>query len=108
MTCVPVAIIIVFYSAGCILGPQLKYCCPKLQIRINLLPVIASNSGVSYRERGRRSRSRLRRRSRSRGGRNRRRRSRSRDKEDKFKGSLSEGMKIEQESSDEKYEQFYK
>lgn len=58
------------------------------------------------RERGRRSRSRLRRRSRSRGGRNRRRRSRSRDKEDKFKGSLSEGMKIEQESSDENLEDF--
>ncbi|ELW48090.1 Serine/threonine-protein kinase PRP4 like protein [Tupaia chinensis] len=55
------------------------------------------------RDRGRRSRSRLRRRSRSRGG--RRRRSRSKVKEDKFKGSLSEGMKVEQESSsDDKYE----
>lgn len=58
------------------------------------------------RERGRRSRSRLRRRSHSRGGRNRRRRSRSKDKEDKFKGSLSEGMKIEQESSDDNLEDF--
>ncbi|XP_030064534.1 serine/threonine-protein kinase PRP4 homolog [Microcaecilia unicolor] len=57
------------------------------------------------RDRGRRSRSRLRRRSRSRGG--RRRRSRSKDKEDKFKGSLSEGMKIEQDSSsDENLEDF--
>ncbi|XP_070603286.1 serine/threonine-protein kinase PRP4 homolog isoform X2 [Erythrolamprus reginae] len=56
------------------------------------------------RDRGRRSRSRLRRRSRSRGG--RRRRSRSKI-EDKFKGSLSEGMKIEQESSsDENLEDF--
>lgn len=52
---------------------------------------------LSNRDRGRRSRSRLRRRSRSRGG--RRRRSRSKIKEDKFKGSLSEGMKVEQESS---------
>lgn len=51
----------------------------------------------SNRDRGRRSRSRLRRRSRSRGG--HRRRSRSKVKEDKFKGSLSEGMKVEQESS---------
>ncbi|KAF6110906.1 pre-mRNA processing factor 4B [Phyllostomus discolor] len=51
------------------------------------------------RDRGRRSRSRMRRRSRSRGG--RRRRSRSKVKEDKFKGSLSEGMKVEQESSSE-------
>lgn len=41
----------------------------------------------------------MRRRSRSRGG--RRRRSRSKVKEDKFKGSLSEGMKVEQESSSE-------
>ncbi|KAM8966332.1 serine/threonine-protein kinase PRP4 homolog [Pelodytes ibericus] len=57
------------------------------------------------RDRNRRSRSRLRRRSHSR-GRNRRRRSRSRDKEDKFKGSLSEGMKVEQESSDENLEDF--
>ncbi|XP_006273599.1 serine/threonine-protein kinase PRP4 homolog [Alligator mississippiensis] len=57
------------------------------------------------RDRGRRSRSRLRRRSRSRGG--RRRRSRSKVKEDKFKGSLSEGMKAEQESSsDENLEDF--
>uniref|UniRef100_A0A5F5PHJ3 Serine/threonine-protein kinase PRP4 homolog n=1 Tax=Equus caballus TaxID=9796 RepID=A0A5F5PHJ3_HORSE len=57
------------------------------------------------RDRGRRSRSRLRRRSRSRGG--RRRRSRSKVKEDKFKGSLSEGMKIEQESSsDDNLEDF--
>ncbi|NP_001088314.1 pre-mRNA processing factor 4B S homeolog [Xenopus laevis] len=56
------------------------------------------------RERGRRSRSRLRRRSHSRGGRTRRRRSK--DKEDKFKGSLSEGMKIEQESSDDNLEDF--
>uniref|UniRef100_A0A8C3TA00 Serine/threonine-protein kinase PRP4 homolog n=1 Tax=Chelydra serpentina TaxID=8475 RepID=A0A8C3TA00_CHESE len=57
------------------------------------------------RDRGRRSRSRLRRRSRSRGG--RRRRSRSKIKEDKFKGSLSEGMKVEQESSsDENLEDF--
>ncbi|KAM6142812.1 serine/threonine-protein kinase PRP4 homolog isoform 1-T3 [Phoenicopterus ruber ruber] len=57
------------------------------------------------RDRGRRSRSRLRRRSRSRGG--HRRRSRSRVKEDKFKGSLSEGMKAEQESSsDENLEDF--
>uniref|UniRef100_A0A2K5IN94 Serine/threonine-protein kinase PRP4 homolog n=1 Tax=Colobus angolensis palliatus TaxID=336983 RepID=A0A2K5IN94_COLAP len=53
----------------------------------------------------RRSRSRLRRRSRSRGG--RRRRSRSKVKEDKFKGSLSEGMKVEQESSsDDNLEDF--
>ncbi|XP_048411147.1 pre-mRNA processing factor 4Bb [Stegostoma tigrinum] len=51
----------------------------------------------------RRSRSR-RRRSRSRD--RRRRRSGSRDKEDKFKGSLSEGMKVEQESSDENLEDF--
>ncbi|NP_001091334.1 pre-mRNA processing factor 4B L homeolog [Xenopus laevis] len=58
------------------------------------------------RERGRRSRSRLRRRSHSRSGRFRRRRSRSKDKEDKFKGSLSEGMKIEQESSDDNLEDF--
>uniref|UniRef100_A0A8C5MAI6 Serine/threonine-protein kinase PRP4 homolog n=1 Tax=Leptobrachium leishanense TaxID=445787 RepID=A0A8C5MAI6_9ANUR len=58
------------------------------------------------RDRNRRSRSRLRRRSHSRGGRNRRRRSRSKDKEDKFKGSLSEGMKVEQESSDENLEDF--
>ncbi|KAM4688647.1 serine/threonine-protein kinase PRP4 homolog isoform 1-T10 [Discoglossus pictus] len=58
------------------------------------------------RDRNRRSRSRLRRRSYSRGGRGRRRRSRSRDKEDKFKGSLSEGMKIEQESSDDNLEDF--
>ncbi|KAM5156653.1 serine/threonine-protein kinase PRP4 homolog isoform 1-T1 [Mantella aurantiaca] len=58
------------------------------------------------RDRGRRSRSRLRRRSYSRGGRIRRRRSRSKDKEDKFKGSLSEGMKVEQESSDENLEDF--
>ncbi|KAG9479280.1 hypothetical protein GDO78_012772 [Eleutherodactylus coqui] len=58
------------------------------------------------RDRNRRSRSRLRRRSHSRGGRSRRRRSRSRDKEDKFKGSLSEGMKVEQESSDENLEDF--
>ncbi|XP_044148618.1 LOW QUALITY PROTEIN: serine/threonine-protein kinase PRP4 homolog [Bufo gargarizans] len=58
------------------------------------------------RDRGRRSRSRMRRRSYSRGGRNRRRRSRSKDKEDKFKGSLSEGMKVEQESSDENLEDF--
>ncbi|KAM9308284.1 serine/threonine-protein kinase PRP4 homolog [Gastrophryne carolinensis] len=58
------------------------------------------------RDRGRRSRSRLRRRSHSRSGRNRRRRSRSKDKEDKFKGSLSEGMKLEQESSDENLEDF--
>ncbi|XP_040839973.1 serine/threonine-protein kinase PRP4 homolog [Ochotona curzoniae] len=57
------------------------------------------------RDRGRRSRSRLRRRSRSRGG--RRRRSRSKVKEDKFKGSLSEGMKAEQESSsDDNLEDF--
>ncbi|KAM7177071.1 serine/threonine-protein kinase PRP4 homolog isoform 1-T1 [Macrochelys suwanniensis] len=57
------------------------------------------------RDRGRRSRSRLRRRSRSRGG--RRRRSRSKIKEDKFKGSLSEGMKVEQDSSsDENLEDF--
>uniref|UniRef100_A0A8C2Y420 Serine/threonine-protein kinase PRP4 homolog n=2 Tax=Laurasiatheria TaxID=314145 RepID=A0A8C2Y420_CAPHI len=57
------------------------------------------------RDRGRRSRSRLRRRSRSRGG--RRRRSRSKVKEDKFKGSLSEGMKVEQESSsDDNLEDF--
>ncbi|XP_072267870.1 serine/threonine-protein kinase PRP4 homolog isoform X2 [Pyxicephalus adspersus] len=56
--------------------------------------------------RGRRSRSRLRRRSHSRSGRTRRRRSRSKDKEDKFKGSLSEGMKVEQESSDENLEDF--
>uniref|UniRef100_A0A8C0U309 Serine/threonine-protein kinase PRP4 homolog n=1 Tax=Cyanistes caeruleus TaxID=156563 RepID=A0A8C0U309_CYACU len=56
-------------------------------------------------DRGRRSRSRLRRRSRSRGG--HRRRSRSKVKEDKFKGSLSEGMKAEQESSsDENLEDF--
>uniref|UniRef100_A0A8D0BLP6 Serine/threonine-protein kinase PRP4 homolog n=1 Tax=Salvator merianae TaxID=96440 RepID=A0A8D0BLP6_SALMN len=56
------------------------------------------------RDRSRRSRSRLRRRSRSRGG--HRRRSRSKI-EDKFKGSLSEGMKIEQESSsDENLEDF--
>ncbi|XP_044280451.1 serine/threonine-protein kinase PRP4 homolog [Varanus komodoensis] len=56
------------------------------------------------RDRGRRSRSRLRRRSRSRGG--HRRRSRSKI-EDKFKGSLSEGMKVEQESSsDENLEDF--
>lgn len=56
---------------------------------------------IVTRDRGRRSRSRLRRRSRSRGG--HRRRSRSKVKEDKFKGSLSEGMKAEQESSsDEK------
>ncbi|KAJ7338492.1 hypothetical protein JRQ81_012387 [Phrynocephalus forsythii] len=56
------------------------------------------------RDRGRRSRSRLRRRSRSRGG--HRRRSRSKI-EDKFKGSLSEGMKAEQESSsDENLEDF--
>uniref|UniRef100_A0A8C4U192 Serine/threonine-protein kinase PRP4 homolog n=1 Tax=Falco tinnunculus TaxID=100819 RepID=A0A8C4U192_FALTI len=56
-------------------------------------------------DRGRRSRSRLRRRSRSRGG--HRRRSRSKAKEDKFKGSLSEGMKAEQESSsDENLEDF--
>ncbi|XP_039609267.1 pre-mRNA processing factor 4Bb isoform X2 [Polypterus senegalus] len=47
------------------------------------------------RDRIRRSRSRQRRRSRSRD----RRRRRSRDKEDKFKGSLSEGMKVDQESS---------
>uniref|UniRef100_A0A2I3GN24 Serine/threonine-protein kinase PRP4 homolog n=1 Tax=Nomascus leucogenys TaxID=61853 RepID=A0A2I3GN24_NOMLE len=53
----------------------------------------------------RRSRSRLRRRSRSRGA--RRRRSRSKVKEDKFKGSLSEGMKVEQESSsDDNLEDF--
>ncbi|XP_018425957.1 PREDICTED: serine/threonine-protein kinase PRP4 homolog [Nanorana parkeri] len=58
------------------------------------------------RDRFRRSRSRLRWRSHSRGGRNRRRRSRSKDKEDKFKGSLSEGMKIEQESSDENLEDY--
>ncbi|XP_053323557.1 serine/threonine-protein kinase PRP4 homolog [Spea bombifrons] len=58
------------------------------------------------RDRNRRSRSRLRRRSHSRGGRGRRRRSRSKDKEDKFKGSLSEGMKVEQESSDENLEDF--
>uniref|UniRef100_A0A8D1REU5 Pre-mRNA processing factor kinase PRP4K n=2 Tax=Sus scrofa TaxID=9823 RepID=A0A8D1REU5_PIG len=57
------------------------------------------------RDRARRSRSRLRRRSRSRGG--RRRRSRSKVKEDKFKGSLSEGMKAEQESSsDDNLEDF--
>uniref|UniRef100_A0A8B9X0E6 Serine/threonine-protein kinase PRP4 homolog n=1 Tax=Bos mutus grunniens TaxID=30521 RepID=A0A8B9X0E6_BOSMU len=57
------------------------------------------------RDRGRRSRSRLRRRSRSRGG--RRRRSRSKVKEDRFKGSLSEGMKVEQESSsDDNLEDF--
>ncbi|XP_066481197.1 serine/threonine-protein kinase PRP4 homolog [Tiliqua scincoides] len=56
------------------------------------------------RDRSRRSRSRLRRRSRSRGG--HRRRSRSKI-EDKFKGSLSEGMKVEQESSsDENLEDF--
>ncbi|KAG8442457.1 hypothetical protein GDO86_011301 [Hymenochirus boettgeri] len=58
------------------------------------------------RERSRRSRSRLRRRSHSRSGRTRRKRSRSKDKEDKFKGSLSEGMKVEQESSDENLEDF--
>ncbi|XP_069469599.1 serine/threonine-protein kinase PRP4 homolog isoform X2 [Ambystoma mexicanum] len=58
------------------------------------------------RDRLRRSRSRLRRRSRSRGGRGRRRGSRGRDKEDKFKGSLSEGMKFEQESSDDNLEDF--
>ncbi|KAJ6664527.1 hypothetical protein lerEdw1_007184 [Lerista edwardsae] len=58
----------------------------------------------SPRDRSRRSRSRLRRRSRSRGG--HRRRSRSKI-EDKFKGSLSEGMKVEQESSsDENLEDF--
>lgn len=57
------------------------------------------------RDRSRRSRSRLRRRSRSRGG--HRRRSRSKVKEDKFKGSLSEGMKVEQESSsDDNLEDF--
>ncbi|XP_062833734.1 serine/threonine-protein kinase PRP4 homolog isoform X1 [Anolis carolinensis] len=56
------------------------------------------------RDRYRRSRSRLRRRSRSRGG--HRRRSRSKI-EDKFKGSLSEGMKVEQESSsDENLEDY--
>nr|XP_056710809.1 serine/threonine-protein kinase PRP4 homolog isoform X2 [Euleptes europaea] len=56
------------------------------------------------RDRGRRSRSRFRRRSRSRGG--HRRRSRSKI-EDKFKGSLSEGMKVEQDSSsDENLEDF--
>uniref|UniRef100_A0A8C3KTZ1 Serine/threonine-protein kinase PRP4 homolog n=1 Tax=Chrysolophus pictus TaxID=9089 RepID=A0A8C3KTZ1_CHRPC len=60
---------------------------------------------LSPKDRGRRSRSRLRRRSRSRGG--HRRRSRSKVKEDKFKGSLSEGMKAEQESSsDENLEDF--
>lgn len=58
------------------------------------------------RDRLRRSRSRARRRSRSRGGRGRRRSSRGRDKEDKFKGSLSEGMKFEQESSDDNLEDF--
>lgn len=47
----------------------------------------------------------MRRRSRSRGG--HRRRSRSKVKEDKFKGSLSEGMKVEQESSsDDNLEDF--
>uniref|UniRef100_A0A8I6AEI6 Serine/threonine-protein kinase PRP4 homolog n=1 Tax=Rattus norvegicus TaxID=10116 RepID=A0A8I6AEI6_RAT len=57
------------------------------------------------RDKSRRSRSRLRRRSRSRGG--HRRRSRSKVKEDKFKGSLSEGMKVEQESSsDDNLEDF--
>ncbi|XP_072008607.1 serine/threonine-protein kinase PRP4 homolog [Engystomops pustulosus] len=58
------------------------------------------------RDRSRRSRSHIRRRSHSRGGRSRRRRSRSKDKEDKFKGSLSEGMKVEQESSDDNLEDF--
>uniref|UniRef100_F6PS09 Serine/threonine-protein kinase PRP4 homolog n=1 Tax=Ornithorhynchus anatinus TaxID=9258 RepID=F6PS09_ORNAN len=57
------------------------------------------------RERSHRSRSHLRRRSRSRG--RQKRRSRSKVKEDKFKGSLSEGMKVEQESSsDENLEDF--
>ncbi|XP_068092929.1 serine/threonine-protein kinase PRP4 homolog [Hyperolius riggenbachi] len=58
------------------------------------------------RDRTRRSWSRLRRRSYSRSGRMRRRRSRSKDKEDKFKGSLSEGMKVEQESSDDNLEDY--
>ncbi|XP_038624028.1 serine/threonine-protein kinase PRP4 homolog [Tachyglossus aculeatus] len=57
------------------------------------------------RDRSRRSRSHMRRRSRSRG--RQKRRSRSKVKEDKFKGSLSEGMKVEQESSsDENLEDF--
>uniref|UniRef100_G1QD90 Serine/threonine-protein kinase PRP4 homolog n=1 Tax=Myotis lucifugus TaxID=59463 RepID=G1QD90_MYOLU len=53
------------------------------------------------RDRGRRSRSRLRRRSQSPSEGGRRSRSRSKVKENKFKGSLSEGMKVEQESSSE-------
>uniref|UniRef100_H3ANX6 Serine/threonine-protein kinase PRP4 homolog n=1 Tax=Latimeria chalumnae TaxID=7897 RepID=H3ANX6_LATCH len=57
------------------------------------------------RDRSRRSRSRQRRYSRSRD--HRRRRSGSKVKEDKFKGSLSEGMKVDQESSsDENLEDF--
>uniref|UniRef100_A0A8C9W673 Serine/threonine-protein kinase PRP4 homolog n=1 Tax=Scleropages formosus TaxID=113540 RepID=A0A8C9W673_SCLFO len=49
-------------------------------------------------------RDRLSRRQRWRSGSRERRRRRSRDKEDKFKGSLSEGMKVDQEESDdEKY-----
>lgn len=46
-------------------------------------------------------RDRLGRRQRWRSGSRDRRRRRSRDKEDKFKGSLSEGMKAEQEESDD-------
>ncbi|KPP75650.1 serine/threonine-protein kinase PRP4-like [Scleropages formosus] len=46
-------------------------------------------------------RDRLSRRQRWRSGSRERRRRRSRDKEDKFKGSLSEGMKVDQEESDD-------
>uniref|UniRef100_A0A4W3ISN5 Serine/threonine-protein kinase PRP4 homolog n=1 Tax=Callorhinchus milii TaxID=7868 RepID=A0A4W3ISN5_CALMI len=60
---------------------------------------IERSRAPSPRDWNQRSRSR-RRRSRSRGRRGRM--SGNRDKEDKFKGSLSEGMKVEQESSDEK------
>ncbi|KAJ8272717.1 hypothetical protein GJAV_G00092580 [Gymnothorax javanicus] len=51
-------------------------------------------------------RDRLGRRQRWRSGSRDRRRRRSRDKEDKFKGSLSEGMKADQEESDDKLEDF--
>ncbi|XP_015426757.1 PREDICTED: LOW QUALITY PROTEIN: serine/threonine-protein kinase PRP4 homolog [Myotis davidii] len=59
------------------------------------------SSSPRRRDRGRRSRSRLRRRSRSPSEGGRRSGSRSKVKEDKFKGSLSEGIKVEQESSSE-------
>uniref|UniRef100_A0A4W3JA81 Serine/threonine-protein kinase PRP4 homolog n=1 Tax=Callorhinchus milii TaxID=7868 RepID=A0A4W3JA81_CALMI len=84
--------------------------------RLSRSPIRRRSRSLLRRSRSPRRRSRSRRRDWNQRSRSRRRRSRSRgrrgrmsgnrDKEDKFKGSLSEGMKVEQESSDENMEDF--